>query len=104
MGNVISFKKAWLEKKAEKKAEAKLEELEPAYHAQILGMGKLDLLREMVRFQDERNRRGFLDTQMMVQGQILFRALEKVAETQELRSLARSYNRHLRFELEARSN
>ena len=38
---------------------------------------------------------------MMVRGQVLFKALEESAETQELRLLTRSYRRHLEFELTA---
>jgi hypothetical protein len=70
-----------------------------AYHAQILAMDKLQLLEEMVRFQEERSRVGELTLQMMVRGRILFKALEENAETQELRILTRSYRRHLECEL-----
>lgn len=72
-----------------------------AYHAQILAMDKLQLLEEMVRFQEERSRVGHLTVQMMVRGRILFKALEENAETQELRILTRSYRRHLDYELAA---
>lgn len=70
-----------------------------AYRAQILAMDKLELLEEMVRFQEERTRQGTLSVQMMVRGKALFDALEKHAETEELRLLARSYRRHLDYEL-----
>ena len=72
-----------------------------AYKAKILGMDKLELLEEMVRFQEERSRHGHLTPQMMIQGKILFKALEQSAETNELRLLTRSYRRHLEFELAA---
>ncbi|MEN9722409.1 MAG: hypothetical protein RJB38_395 [Pseudomonadota bacterium] len=73
-----------------------------AYQARILGMDKLALLEEMVRFQQKRSERGELTPQMILQGKSLFKALEEKAETEELRSLARSYRRHLEHELAAR--
>jgi hypothetical protein len=79
----------------------KAEEQNPEYQAQIDNLDKLDLLEEMVRFQEERNRVGRLTLGMMVRGKILFRALETCAETDELRLLTGSYRRHLDFELQA---
>jgi len=70
-----------------------------AYRAMILGMDKLELLEEMIRFQEERSRLGQLTPEMMVRGKHLFKALEENAETQELRLLTRSYRRHLEHEL-----
>mgnify|MGYP003353183223 CR=1 FL=1 len=72
------------------------------YRAKILGMDKLELLEEMVRFQQERSSRGDLTLEMMGRGRHLFQALEEKAETQELRLLARSYRRHLDHEISAR--
>ena len=72
-----------------------------AYRAQILSMDKLELLEEMIRFQEERSRIGSLSVAMMVRGKHLFKALEETAETQELRILTRSYRRHLEHELNA---
>lgn len=72
-----------------------------AYRARILTMDKMELLEEMVRFQEERSSKGHLTVAMMVRGQVLFKALEESAETQELRLLTRSYRRHLEFELTA---
>lgn len=93
MSNVISLVKV----KKMKEAEAE----DTAYHARILGLDKLGLLEEMVRFQEERTRIGELTPSMMIRGQLLFGALEKHAETEELHLLARSYRRHLEFELRA---
>lgn len=76
---------------------AETEEL--AYRARILSMDKLALLEEMVRFQEERTSLGELTIQMMIRGKHLFKALEESAETNELRSLTRSYRRHLEAEL-----
>src|SRR5215213_8194039 len=56
-----------------------------AYKAMILSMDKLELLEEMVRFQEERSRLGELTPAMMIRGKVLFKALEDSAETQELR-------------------
>lgn len=93
MNNVVSLKAAREIKTAQND--------DLAYHAQILGMDKLQLLEEMVRFQEERSRVGVLTLQMMVRGRLLFKALEENAETQELKILTRSYRRHLEYELAA---
>jgi hypothetical protein len=74
---------------------------DPIYTALVLGMGKLELLNEMMSFQEERTRKGQLTFKMMVQGQILFKALESSAETDELKNLTRTYRKHLKCELEA---
>lgn len=77
------------------------EEADLAYRAKILSMNKLELLEEMVAFQEERTRHGELTFEMMNKGKYLFKSLEEVADTQELKLLARSYRRHLEFELAA---
>ncbi len=73
--------------------------LDHDYQAKIMGMDKVDLLNEMVNFQEERTRLGQLSAPMMVRGKILFKALEESAETEALRSLSKSYRRHLELEL-----
>ena len=78
--------------------ESRRESLE--YETRILRMNKLELLAEMMRFQDERSRNGSLSLTMMVSGQTLFAKLEKMAETPDLRILTGSYRRHLRYEYE----
>lgn len=75
------------------------EEAELQYQAEILVMSKLELLNEMVRFQEERSSRDSLTPEMMVRGKILFSALERNSETEALRVLTRSYRRHLELEL-----
>lgn len=70
-----------------------------AYHAKILSMSKLELLQEMIHFQEERSRIGHLTIQMMTRGKILFKALEESAENQELKLFSRSYRKHLDYEL-----
>ncbi len=74
------------------------EQVDLEYQAKILGMDKLDLLEEMVRFQEERANEGQLTSKLIGQGLLLFKALEENAETVELRNLARSYRRHLKYE------
>ena len=73
---------------------------DPVYQSKINRMNKIELLEEMVRFQEERSASGKLTATMMVRGRILFRALESHAETEELRLLASSYRRHLEHELD----
>lgn len=73
---------------------------DPYYQMQINRMNKIELLEEMVRFQEERSAKGKLSLTMMVRGRILFRALESHAETDELRLLASSYRRHLEHEID----
>ncbi len=92
MSNIVSLKAVREIKEAE---DSEL----TAYHARILSMDKLELLEEMVRFQEERTRAGRLTPSMMVRGKLLFKALEENAETQELKILTRSYRRHLDLEL-----
>ncbi|MBS1961165.1 MAG: hypothetical protein JST04_03035 [Bdellovibrionales bacterium] len=81
---------------------------ELAYRARILSMSKVELLEEMVRFQEERKTVGTLTPSMMLRGRHLFRALEESADSQELKILSRSYRRHLDYEIaaarEGRSN
>jgi len=74
---------------------------DPQYETQINRMNKYELLEEMVRFQEDRSSKDQLSLEMMVRGQILFRALEATAETSELRLLAGSYRRHLEHEIES---
>ncbi len=69
------------------------------YQSQIAAMDKVQLLEEMVKFQEERSHKGRLTLEMMVRGQHLFRALERSAETRELRTLTSTYRRHLEHEL-----
>src|SRR3989338_4126004 len=73
---------------------------DPLYHARIGRIDKLQLLEELVRFQEERTRLGSLTPELMVKGKALFSALETHAETNELQLLARSYRRHLDYEME----
>jgi hypothetical protein len=96
MSNIINLRAARDIKDAETE--------EHAYHAKILGMDKLELLEEMVRYQEERTRIGELSLSMMLRGRHLFKALEQNAETQELQILTRSYRRHLDYEIQEYRN
>lgn len=71
------------------------------YFSKIKCMDKMELLEEMVRFQQERAHLGELTLSLMVKGRILFKALEENAETHELKLLTHSYRRHLEYELAA---
>lgn len=73
---------------------------DPGYELRLSRMDKLQLLDEMVRFQEERSARGELSLPLMVRGRVLFEALERVSETKALRALTRSYRRHLEHELQ----
>jgi hypothetical protein len=75
------------------------EEHDYAYQARILCMDKLELLEEMVQFQEQRSTVGKLTPKMMIRGKVLFKALEQAAETQALKLLSQSYRRHLDCEL-----
>ncbi len=92
MSNIVSLKAVREIRKAK--------ECDPAYQAKILGMQKIELLEEMMKFQEERTQTGHLTADMMIRGQVLFRALEEIAETEELRALTHSYRKHLKFELD----
>ncbi len=70
-----------------------------SYRVKIALMDKLELLNEMVRFQEERSKLGQLTLAMIVRGRHLFKALEDNAETHELKNLSRAYRRHLEYEL-----
>jgi phage terminase large subunit-like protein len=94
MNNVVSLKAV----REIKDAEAE----DIAYRAMILSMSKLELLEEMVRYQEERSRIGHLTPSLMIRGKFLFKALEESAETHELRLLTCSYRRHLEHEYRAR--
>lgn len=70
------------------------------YQQRVISMDKVELLEEMMKFQEERSQHGELTLSLMIRGRILFKSLELHAETQELKDLAKSYRRHLKLELE----
>jgi hypothetical protein len=95
MRNVISLN----EVRRNKAEQEKNREARPdyAYQAAILGMDRLELIAEMVRFQEERTQGG-LTPKLIAEGLILFKALETSADTFQLRDLARNYRRILNAE------
>jgi hypothetical protein len=93
MSNVVSLRAF--------KALRQTDEHELAYQAKILSMSKVELLEEMVRFQERRKVVGFLTYELMIEGRHLFRALEETADSQELKILSRSYRRHVEYEIAA---
>ncbi len=96
MSNVISFER--FKKTAVVKAVEKDPHIE-AYVRMLRSMDKLQLMEEMVRFQEERSRKGHLTLDLIHKGIPLFEILERAAETDELRVLTRSYSKHLKYEL-----
>ncbi len=94
-------------------------EHDPHYQLQINQMNKFELLEEMVKYQDQmREFNELLESKppgqktledrsleerkrlkMLIQGKILFRALEERAETDDLRLLSTSYRRHCEYEI-----
>ena len=78
----------------------RIQQGDPEYQQRVTSMDKVELLEEMMRFQEERSRRGELTLSLMIRGRILFKSLEFQAETKELKELAQSYRRHLKLELE----
>jgi hypothetical protein len=82
----------------------KKSECDPMYKNRIKQMDCFQLLEEMVKFQLERSNTGYLTPKMMIEGIVLFQALEDNAITNELRLLTRSYRRHLQHELEVAKN
>lgn len=70
------------------------------YEEKLSKLSKVQLLEEMVVFQEERKKLdGKLTHEMMLRGIPLFKALENAADSQELRILSRSYLRHLEYEI-----
>lgn len=90
MSNVVAFNKF--------RIKSEHQSLSNRYSSFIYHLGKLDLLEEMVRFQERRSRDGNLSPEMMVEGKILFKALNEIAETEEMAILTKSYLNHLNYE------
>lgn len=68
------------------------------YEGLLKRMDKLELIEEMVRFQEWRARTGELTEEMIAKGIPLFKALHNAAETYELSLLTKSYIKHLEHE------
>jgi hypothetical protein len=76
--------------------DARRKKNENNYLDRLNKLSKLELLGEMVEFQEERSRKGRLDKDMRDRGFILFQCLIKAAETKELRDICANYLNHLK--------
>jgi hypothetical protein len=74
----------------------------PCYESKVAGMDKVTLLDEMIRFQDEQIKTREPSREQLIRGRILFQALLRTAETDELRKLSGDYK--TRLEDEYKSN
>ncbi|MBU6154765.1 MAG: hypothetical protein KGP28_10725 [Bdellovibrionales bacterium] len=74
----------------------------PNYEARVSAMDKVTLLDEMIRFQDEQMKTREPSREQLIRGRILFQALLRSAETDELRKLSGDYK--TRLEDEYKSN
>ena len=75
------------------------ETLAQDYDRWLSRIDKAALLEEMVAFQRRRQDAGSLTLTLICQGRVLFRALERQAESEQLQILASSYSKHLEYEL-----
>jgi hypothetical protein len=73
--------------------------LDAEYQNRINQMDKAELLEEMVRYNESRLNQSDGNLKFLVQGRILFRALEVLSSTQDLRCLASSYRREIESEI-----
>jgi hypothetical protein len=74
----------------------------PSYESKVAAMDKVTLLDEMIRFQDEQMKTREPSREQLIRGRILFQALLRTAETDELRKLSGDYK--TRLEDEYKSN
>jgi len=70
----------------------------PEYESTVAQMEKVTLLDEMIRFQDEQMKSKELTREQLIRGRILFQALLRSAETDELRKLSGDYKTRLEDE------
>lgn len=70
-----------------------------AYERLIANMPMMELLEEMVRFQEERSKTGILTKQDAGRGIILFKQLESKAVTPEMKQLTSGYRKHLELKI-----
>jgi len=69
------------------------------YYRKIQSLEKSDLLKEMIQFQAKRSEHYHLAYQMVLQGQILFQAIEEKAVSTVLKKFAHAYHKNLKLEL-----
>jgi len=68
------------------------------YERKVASMDKVTLLDEMIRFQDEQMKSREPSREQLIRGRILFQALLRTAETDELRKLSGDYKTRLEDE------
>ena len=68
------------------------------YERKVASMDKVTLLDEMIRFQDEQMKSREPSREQLIRGRILFQALLRTAETEELRKLSGDYKTRLEDE------
>jgi hypothetical protein len=69
------------------------------YEDKLKKMDRLDLLEEMVRYQEQRSNEKSLTLKIIYDGLALFKLISETCETPELRLLSQSYHRHLSDQL-----
>ena len=69
------------------------------YYHKIQSLQKTDLLKEMIQFQAKKAEHYDLSYQMVLQGQILFQAIEEKAMSPVLKKFAQAYHKNLKLEL-----
>jgi hypothetical protein len=90
MGEVIPFRKF--------QSRARIGELERTWYKAYQPLDRLELLRQMVRYQVDRARETSLSPTLIARGLALFKLLFRQAETYEFKLMANSFLRHLEYE------
>ena len=72
----------------------------PFYQARIAKMDRLELVNEVIKFNEERYEHGGLNKELIVRGLILFKNMADNAETPNFKEFARTYCKHLELELQ----
>jgi len=76
----------------------------PTYSAKIAQMDRLELVNEVVNFNEERYMNGGLNKDLIVKGLILFKNMAENSATSNFREFARSYHKHLELEMQVLRN
>ncbi len=69
------------------------------YREELLIMPRIDLLQEMMKYQEEAEKLKTQPYPFLQKGSVLFSVIEFVAQTDDLRSIASAYRRHLDFQM-----
>lgn len=76
----------------------------PAYAAKIAKMDRLDLVNEVIHFNEERYINGGLNKDLIIRGLLLFKNMGENATTQNFKEFAMTYCKHLELELQVFRN